>query len=194
MERSAVTQLLALLVGALLGFGTSTLRDVLDRRRRRRATATAMLLEIEALEPNFRRMAADEDAGTSSFPLWYETIARTTDAAALFKPRTVHSLLLLKYRLDEVRDDMAQHQRGQDADKQVDDRVAKNRTWARRSSSAVLVDLCMQARRALRREGGTLPAATDEVEWHEPDLPQVSPPDPRPLTGWRRYLPQARRD
>jgi hypothetical protein len=177
-EPMTTGQLLSLFVGALLGFGASTIRDMLDRRRRRRSVATAILLELDSFEDMFRAVATADDSLAIVTSPWSETIARPTDWFTLFRPATVHELMRLKYRLDSDREEQVERRRDQAEGKRVPERQLTNMAWARKCEAIFIVGAIVAARRELRREGGTPPRELAPVRWDEPNVPPLPPSDP----------------
>ena len=68
MTNEAQAAVIGALVGGIFGFAASSLRSLLDRRRRRCGLASILLLELRGAEHLLHRFAIDLDNTTGDFP------------------------------------------------------------------------------------------------------------------------------
>jgi hypothetical protein len=150
-------------------------RDERSGPERRAAVATALLFELDSLEPNLRRMWGSKDAWGHSFTPRDVALEIFIEHVDLFRPETVHAVLHLRGLVHDLRNYMPA---GVVLDRTLD---TPHRTWFMRSLAGFTVLAIHEARTQLLSEGGvTVPFRRDYRDLHEPQLPEL-PPQPEHL-------------
>jgi len=152
-------------------------RDFRSGPERRSAVASAVLFELDGLEPNLRRMWASKNAWGVSFIPRDVALESFIDHVELFRPTTVHAVLHLRGLVHDLRQRMPA---GEAIDRKHDN---QHRTWFMRTLAGVMVWAIHDARMRLLEEGGVIiPTKHDYRSLKEPDLPEL-PPEPAHLAG-----------
>jgi hypothetical protein len=105
MQAALIGALVGAGMGALLAYAGGWLQSVLDRRRQRRAVATAILCEMYVAEDLARVLQTEELPGNISAHVPTQSMERFIEYAALFKPPIVASVMdLIRHTADLQRE------------------------------------------------------------------------------------------
>lgn len=169
-----VTALIGGAVGGMLTTGFKWVEQRAERRRRRRAVATALLNDLRQLELDARELSkADYAAHIASLPATRagQSFRRIigTDDLMLFGPDAVSRLLYLASLVTAIEDYGAMYQKSTGADRPKLNVGVRAKAWIIAKNVGV-------TKRALEREGGTAPPSEplDIVQGFE--LPALGAP------------------
>jgi hypothetical protein len=163
--------LLLLLLGAFLGFALTGLQAYLDRRRRRKSLATALLIELRWLEYSFRNWYKDEQIGNWPGTVPMDVYDRFSSELLLLRSDrfyAVQAFYSLVEDLRRLRTGISE-KRGQGKE------VTKEDHHIIRVKCAYALELMAAARRALEAEGGRMPTTRPTKVVHFPELPPLPP-------------------
>lgn len=164
-------EIIAVVVGAALGYGAGWLQQRLDRRRLRVRLACAMLLELRRVERNLRDMAESERAAHASVDFPLQAHRDAMSRLDLFKPATVAAIFDLLSNVADIQHGMQLIATGQV-------QPTDNRAWEQRARAIFAANRVEALRVALGSEGGRIVADRDIAQELVtfPELPQLNRP------------------
>jgi len=172
-----MTEIIAVVVGAILGYAASWMQQGFDRRRRRKGFATAMLLELRRVERNLREIAQSPQAAHASveFPLLAHRQA--TSQLDAFSPNTAGALFDFLSCVADVEHGMSLFASG---------RVQRtpDRAWEQQCRAAFAANRVDALKAALIDEGGTIVSERDIARelTQRDQAPRLDPPSfPQPI-------------
>lgn len=165
-----MTEILAVIVGAILGYGAGWVQARVDRRRRRIALASAMLLEARRTERNLREIATSERAALASAELPLGAHRRASQEADLFRSTTSAAIFDFMTAVDDVQHGMTLLASGQA-------QATEQRTWEQRARATFAANRVNAVKEALLAEGGKVERERNlglELTYY-PQLPTLEP-------------------
>lgn len=166
-----MTEIIAVVVGAMLGYGAGWLQERVDRRRRRKGLATAMLLELRRTERHLREIAESEGAANASVVFALTVHRQATTELDLFQPATTAAIFDFISCVADVEHGMELFRSGQAQ------RTAP-RAWEQRVRAAFAANRVDAVKAALLDEGGRVVVERDisrELVRY-PAEPRLDPP------------------
>jgi phytoene/squalene synthetase len=163
-------ELIAVVVGAVLGYGAGWVQQRLDRRRRRSGFASAMLLELRRVERNLREIAGSERAADASVRFPLDVHRQAMAELDLFKPLTIAAIFDFLSTIADVEHGMHLIANGR-ADR------GENRTWEQRTRATFAANRIDAVKALLQEEGGRIAPGRD-ITRERANFPQLPPLDP----------------
>lgn len=161
-------------VGGLLGAGVRWIEQRLERRRRRRALATAMLADLRVMELDMRDLAKVDLAAEVANkrvtrPGQQFLRVSTSDDLFLFKPETVSRLLYIASLVTHIEEFGALYPSVTPASRPLLHHSVRAKAW-------FLANEVPSVREELLANGGTLPPREPVPVLEGFDLPELGPP------------------
>lgn len=164
-------EIIAVVVGAVLGYGAGWIPQRLDRRQRRIGLASAMLLELRRVERNLREIAGSERAALASVDFPLDAHKQAMAQLDLFKPTTTAAIFDFLSTVADVEHGMQLMASGQvQRDQQ--------RTWEQRTRATFAANRVDAVKAALLNEGARIAPERDIARelTNYPQLPALNPP------------------
>jgi hypothetical protein len=169
-------EIVAVVVGALLGYGTGWFQQSRDRAQRRIGLATAMLLELRRAERNLREIAMSEHAALARVRLPLDAHRQALGELLLFSPSTAAALFDFLSMITDLELGQSLLETGQL-------KPSENSKWLHQCRAAYAANRVDALKAALLSEGGRVQPERDiERELRTfPNPPQLEPPSfPQP--------------
>jgi hypothetical protein len=163
-------ELVAVVVGVVLGYGAGWIQQRLDRGRRRSGLASAMLLELRRVERNLREIAGSERAAHASVSFPLDAHRQAMMELDLFKPATTAAIFDFLSTIADV-----EHGIHLIANGQVD--RSDQRTWEQRARATFAANRIDAVKAMLHQEGGRIAPGRD-IARELATFPQLPPLDP----------------
>ena len=168
----SVSGVLTLILGALIGFSLTGLQQMLDRRRRRKSLASALLIELRSLEHIITLRYEDEDAAGSRGTIPTTVFDQFSSDLLLFRHDHLYRLLHFYGFASDIRKHLetarARLANGEELEKTTHDRVRLKAYFALATIG--------RAKEALEAEGGVLPERLADHGKVVRGLPPAPPP------------------
>ena len=170
-------EIVAVVVGAVLGYGAGWVQQRTDRSRRRKGLASAMLLELRRVERTLREISSSDHALLASIVFPLSAHKRAMEELDLFEPPTTAALFDFLGCVADVEHGMALFASGALS-------RTPQRDWEQQSRAAFAANRVDAVKAALFAEGGRIAPERDisRETTHFPDPPRLDPPGfPQPI-------------
>jgi hypothetical protein len=166
---TVIVPLVSALLGAIAGFWGARHQSKADLTRQRKAIASAILAELEYIDPTLRIVFNAPNAGALHMGFTLAAMDRFGEHVALFATDTIREVFACAQKLHELREGMEQSY----ATAIAGASVQPQEHWKIRLRAAFAIRAVNRARIALVREGGEAHSLPPPLAHVFPELPSI---------------------